>query len=347
MKLNQNFYLTIVGLAWFATGCASSQKPTAAIRNILDHEVGSMDTELAERIMSEARPYRLAKKSKKTSSQLKLENEIHQRVWWWIRYYTVRERELFERATARGANFKPLVQQVLKEHQLPSELYYLALIESGFVTHATSHASAVGIWQFMKPTALNYGLGVDGAFDERQHPISATHAAAKYLAFLNKKFNSWYLAIAAYNAGQGRISDAIRRGKTNNFWVLAEKGYLPQETMDYIPKFLAAATIGENLKKFGFDTPRSKVEWPRMMAVKFKRGKARLRTSDIAFATELEERDLVRFNPHLPKMLSQAGPQSMRIWLPVSAAKDFIQRTQARGWGKAAALDVHSRNFAI
>lgn len=339
-----------LSVALFCVGCASTgvKNQNQDIQNILDQEVGSVDRDLAERIMAEPRPYRLEKRKKKpkAQAQVQIENEIHQRVWWWIRYYTVRERDLFERALERGENYKPLVSQILKQYQLPGELYYLALIESGFVTQSTSHAEAVGIWQFMKPTAQQYGLlvahsggSVRTKVDERLHPIAATHAAAKYLAFLHKKFKTWYLAIAAYNAGQGRISEAIRQGHTHDFWTLAEKGLLPQETIDYIPKFLAAATIGEHSMKFGFHLSTAQAEWPKLAAVQFKKGKVPLTASEIAFVTNLDTVDLLRFNPQLNKLLKSPKGQVLRLWLPQKVASDFIQRSREKGWGQASLHD--------
>jgi hypothetical protein len=318
------FILGMLTGAIALSGCASSPKENTAIHQMLKTEIGPIDEDLAARMMNEKVPYKINKKS---AARLKVEGQINQRVWWWINYYTTRDRDRYERILERGEYYRPLIQQVLAEHQLPPELYYLAMIESGYVTHARSHCAAVGIWQFMRPTALHYGLGVSGQLDERQHPVSATHAAARYLKDLHRQFDSWYLAIAAYNAGQGRINKAIKRAKTRDFWELAFRGYLPEETMDYIPKFLATATIAGHLAEFGFQpiqTKREIPEWPKLTQVKLKPG---TQVSKIAEKAQLSEEDLLRLNPQLKLALKKSSKISrkkqVRVWVPRSSADEF------------------------
>ena len=315
-------FIFIGGVALMLTGCAS--KPTTptenpAIGEMLQKEVGGLDQTLAARIMAEPA-------ATKSQSRVKVEGEINRKIWWWLRYYTVRERERFQRTIERGESYRPLVQQMLHQYQLPPELFYLALIESSFVTHATSAASAVGIWQFEKATALNYGLRIDG-YDERQHPIASTQAAARYLTELHREFNSWYLAIAAYNAGQGRIRKAVREGHTSDFWKLAEGGFLPEETMEYIPKFLAAATIGSHLQNFGFEAVHPQHLWPEVEAVDLKPG---MKLSHILRqVTPLSKKELLRLNPHLNYALS-SGDAHIRIWLPRESAIHFAERKSTK-----------------
>ncbi len=135
---------------------------------------------------------------------------------------------------------------------MPPELYYLAMIESGFSLGAKSRAKAVGIWQFVRGTAKNYRMTVNTSVDERRNWIKATEAAANYLKDLHNVFGNWYLALAAYNSGEYKIVRTIMKGKTRDFWVLAERGLLPQETMDYVPKFLAAQIVAKNYQRLGF-----------------------------------------------------------------------------------------------
>jgi membrane-bound lytic murein transglycosylase D len=332
----------LIGLCVLAAGCASSPdysspsdiqvsyKPDrAAIGQMLKEEVGDLDNHLVQKILTEAPPKKAKNRRHGQSEvQAQLENEMQRQIWWWMRYYTIRERDLFTRALNRGEVYRPLVQQILREHHLPPELYYLAMIESGYVTGNTSSASAVGIWQFMRPTALHYKLAVSGAIDERRHPIAATHAAARYLSDLHKQFRSWYLAIAAYNAGQGRIARAVKRGHTTDFWSLAERKLIPRETMDYIPKFLAAASIGQHQDMFGFEVQSSSWQWPEIAAVDLKvrdlrNFKAGKREQDLARIAGLSVLELRRYNPQLRQALARRDVRKIRVWMPKDSANRF------------------------
>jgi membrane-bound lytic murein transglycosylase D len=178
--------------------------------------------------------------------------EINRRVEYWIKYFTQKDRARFQRFINRGLTYRPMVHELLDERKMPRELYFLAMIESGFQRRATSPVGAGGIWQFMPGTGRDYGLTVTSVVDDRRDPVPATRAAIKYLNDLHNVFQSWYLAMAAYNAGQYRIMGAIRKGQTRNFWELVDKKVLPAETMEYVPKFIAATVIGRNPKLYGF-----------------------------------------------------------------------------------------------
>lgn len=170
----------------------------------------------------------------------------------WMDYFLNRGRGFFERYSARAGRYAPLMGKILEEHGLPRDLIFLAMAESGFTNEAKSWARAVGPWQFMPFTGRKYGLKIDWYKDERRDPIKATLAAASYLKTLYKEFGSWELAAAAYNAGEGKIGRAIRRYRTENFWRLSRGRYLRRETKNYVPKIMALAIIGKNLRSFGF-----------------------------------------------------------------------------------------------
>lgn len=170
----------------------------------------------------------------------------------WIEYYQGRGRPHMERYLSRSTRFIPLFQTILKKHEMPEDLVYLALIESGFSLRAKSHASAVGPWQFIKGTGTRYGLKINRWVDERQDPVKSTEAAALYLKGLYNLFGSWYLAIASYNVGEMRIQRSVMRYYTRSFWELAHRRVLPAETIDYIPKFIAAGVIARHPAKYGF-----------------------------------------------------------------------------------------------
>ena len=171
----------------------------------------------------------------------------------WIKYFKTRGRDYFERYSARAGRYAPIMGKILEGYGLPRDLIFLAMAESGFQNKAKSWAKAVGPWQFMPYTGKRYGLKIDWYVDERRDPIKATVAAAKYLSKLYNDFGAWELAAAAYNAGEGKMSRAIRRYKTENFWNLTRGRYLKPETKNYVPKIMASALIGKNLKAFGFE----------------------------------------------------------------------------------------------
>ncbi len=171
----------------------------------------------------------------------------------WISYFLNRGRGYFERYTERAGRYAPILGAILEEHGLPRDLIFLAMAESGFNNVAKSWAAAVGPWQFMPATGRTYGLDQDWYRDERRDPIKATVAAARYLAKLYDDFGQWEVAAAAYNAGEGKLGRAIKKYKSEDFWHLSKGKYLKAETKNYVPKIMALAIIGKNLKSFGFD----------------------------------------------------------------------------------------------
>lgn len=171
----------------------------------------------------------------------------------WMKYFLTRGRGFFERYGARAGRYAPILGKILEEQGLPRDLIFLAMAESGFQNKAKSWARAVGPWQFMPYTGKRYGLKINWYLDERRDPIKATIAASRYLSKLYKQFGSWELAAASYNAGEGKVGRAIRRYKTENFWKLRKGRYLKPETKNYVPKIMALAIIGKNLKTFGFE----------------------------------------------------------------------------------------------
>jgi len=177
---------------------------------------------------------------------------MNERVEFFIRYFQTRARGHFERWLARSTRYLPMVKRIMAENGLPEDLAYLALIESGFNPLAVSRARAVGMWQFIKGTANKYDLKVNWWIDERRDPEKSTRAAARYLKDLYSMFNSWYLAVAGYNAGEKKILKAIDKHKSNDFWVMARYKYLKRETKDYIPKYIAALLIAKEPEKYGF-----------------------------------------------------------------------------------------------
>jgi membrane-bound lytic murein transglycosylase D len=151
--------------------------------------------------------------------------------------------------------YGPMIEHILAEEDVPQELKYLAMIESGLNPDARSWAGAVGMWQFMPSTGRRYGLTVNAWVDERRDPEKATRAAARYLNDLHEEFGDWHLALAGFNCGGGCVRRALRRSDADDpsYWDAYE--YLPRETQGYVPMFIAAARIMENPETFDFDPP--------------------------------------------------------------------------------------------
>ena len=173
-------------------------------------------------------------------------------VKFWITYFQTSGRPYFKSWLERSSRYMPEIQDELQRARLPQDLAYLAMIESGFSSHAVSNASAVGLWQFMQPTGHRYGLRTDWWLDERRDPAKSTRAAIGYISDLYRLFGSWYMVAASYNMGEGGLKRLVNRYQTNNFWQLADMGVLPKETRNYVPKIIAAMLISKAPGLYGF-----------------------------------------------------------------------------------------------
>lgn len=175
-------------------------------------------------------------------------------------------RQLFANWLKRSEFYLPHVRRVLAQRGLPEDLAFLPFVESGYNPRAISRAGAAGMWQFMPFTGKKFGLNVGWWMDERLDPLKSTTAAADYLTKLYEEFGDWYLALAAYNAGEGRVRKALQSSGCEDFFDLSQKTtgklkrgkvqyYLPKETRHYVPKFIAVLKIVRNLDELGFATP--------------------------------------------------------------------------------------------
>lgn len=234
--------LTLLSLVFIYSSCAhqSTTEP-----KLVD---GKTSAEPSQFRVSDVGP-------EKTTEELEIiPTELNANVDKWINYFKGRGRPHMERYLLRSTRYEALMKKVLRDNKLPEDLFYVALIESGFSSQAFSKASAVGYWQFIRGTGKRYKLQINQLIDERRDPVLSTQAAAEYFKDLYGIFNSWYLAMAAYNVGEGRVIKATRKYKTNDFWQISKiKRALPRETDDYIPKFIAAKLIAKNPDKYGFE----------------------------------------------------------------------------------------------
>ena len=183
-----------------------------------------------------------------TQDQMPLDLQYNPEVERWLSFFLTNGRRSMETYLFRSGKYIPLIEQILEENDLPLELKYLPIIESGYSPYAYSPASAVGLWQFIPATGKRYGLKIDKWVDERRDPVKATRAAAGYLGDLHQMFGSWSLAMASYNCGEGAVARSIERNNTRDYWQLD----LPTETCNYVPKFYAAMLIAMEPELYGF-----------------------------------------------------------------------------------------------
>lgn len=164
--------------------------------------------------------------------------ELNETIFSFINYFTVRNREYSKMILSRKDFYLPIFEEALEKHQMPDDIKYLAIVESGLNPRARSRVGAMGLWQFMPATGREYKLFVNNYVDDRMDPELATEAALKYLKALHRMFGDWEMALAAYNCGPGNVRKAIRRsGGKRTFWGIYN--YLPRETRSYIPQFQA------------------------------------------------------------------------------------------------------------
>ncbi len=242
----------------------------------------------------------------------------------WIKYFQTRGKRSFKKWLERSARYAPYIQEQLETHELPQDLLYVAMIESGFTPRAKSSAGAVGIWQFIAPTARRYGLKVNWWIDERRNFTKATGAAIRYKKDLYEMFQSWHLVSASYNTGENRVSRLIRKHKTNDFWELAEMRTLPDETINYVPKIIAATLIAKSPALYGFKDLEYNVPF------KFEMAEVPGGTdlSNLARYIGVKERYLKDLNPDLLKGFIPREIKTHSIKVPIGSmplVKEYSQ----------------------
>ena len=254
------------------------------------------------------------------------------KVRYFIDYYTGRARNTFKIWLERSGRYLPMMREIFADAGLPKDLAYLAMVESGFNDKAYSWAHAVGPWQFIESTGRHYGLKNDWWHDERRDPEKATRAAASFLADLYEAFDGdWYLAVPSYNAGPGKLRQAIKRYKTRDFWEICRGKYLKNETKNYVPKLLAVMIIAKQPEKYGF----TDLDYQEPIAYD---------TVPLPSSTDLEV--IARLSGTDYKQIKKLNPELKR-WSTPPAAKDYLVRlpagSQSRFTGEYAQLPKHQR----
>ncbi len=241
---------------------------------------------------------------------------LNERVKSCILYYQTVARDAFTEYLSRSTRFSPIIDSIFADMGLPTDLKYLALVESGFNPRAYSWARAMGLWQFIASTGRLYKLSRSWWFDERKDPVKATIAAAQFLKDLYDEFGTWELAMAAYNGGPGRIRNAIRRQNTTDFW----KMKLKKQTMDYVPFFMAATMICKNPERFGFADIEYHPKWEYDVVLINKS----LDLETVAKEVDCSVGDLKELNPELLRQFTPPSVKDYKLRIPSGSKKKFL-----------------------
>ena len=251
--------------------------------------------------------------------------ETTERVEHYLRVFSGSAREHIVAQLEEGSRYEPMIRAKMRAGGLPEDMYYLALIESGYDPNAYSRAAAVGMWQFMASTGRDMGLRVDWWVDERRDPIKSTTAAVGFIRGLKEQLGSLYLAAAAYNGGPGRVARGLSKyaddleGATGDdkFFALADKDFLPRETRQYVPQLIAAALIAKEPQRYGMQIRTL----PPFTYDSVRVGPA-LPVAAIAKASGATVSQILDLNPQILRGMTPPR-DSIRVRIPVGSAAAF------------------------
>lgn len=239
-----------------------------------------------------------------------------------IGLFANRIKDRFALYLSRSGKYLEIMKDILRKKDVPEDIVFLSLIESGFSPNAYSIAHAAGPWQFIASTAKRYGLEINWWKDERRDPVKSTEAAADYLKDLHGMFGSWNLAMAAYNAGEGKIMRAMKRSNADDYWDLLDTKHIRTETKEYVPRFIAASMIASNPREFGFEaieyqTPLSydevAIESPIDLAV-------------IAECAGITLDEVKRLNPELRRWCTPPDAERYVLKIPEGSRERFMEK---------------------
>jgi membrane-bound lytic murein transglycosylase D len=308
-----------------STGTTTTTKVGTWVTEVSTRDVAQRAAEVFGDSLISASPAKVEAEVEPTWDMDVRSYETQDRVAYYVNMFSGRSRERIADRLERGTRYEPMIRAKMKAGGLPEDMYYLALVESGFDPHAYSRAAAVGMWQFMTSTARDMGMRVDWWVDERRDPVRSTAAAVRFIRGLRDQFGSLYLAAAAYNGGPGRVSRGLARyaddlentAGDDAFFVLAEKDYLRNETREYVPQLIAAALIAKEPARYGmtihalpplaYDSVRVPPSTP---------------IAAIAKAARASTRDITDLNPHLLRGMTPPR-DSYQVRVPAGTAAAF------------------------
>jgi membrane-bound lytic murein transglycosylase D len=249
-----------------------------------------------------------------------LSQEGNRKITYFIRDFQTKGKGSISRSLVQGEKYLPLMKEIFQKMEVPKDLVYLALIESGFNPHAT-YRTTCGPWQFTPATAKKYGLKINPWIDERKNPEKSTWAAAQYLRDLYQTFGCWYLALAGYNAGEGSIKKALKRYETRDFWGFKTDGYLKKNTLNIVPKSIAAALIAQDPKRYGIVLQSSGDSFSYEKVKVFQEIDLR----EIAHIAEVDLKELKELNPELKKLSTPPDYPEYELKVP-TGKKEIVEK---------------------
>jgi peptidoglycan lytic transglycosylase D len=250
---------------------------------------------------------------------------LNNKVLTFIEAFQTRMRGPFEAGLRRSGRYLPMINRIFQEEGVPTDLAYMAHQESAFKTSAYSRAKAKGLWQFMAPTGRKYGLKRDQWVDERSDPEKSTRAAARYLRDLYAMFGDWYLAMAAYNAGEGKVGRGLKRTGATDFWTLAQhRRALRVETKNYVPAILASMIIDKSPQDYGFHVePVAELFYEQVTLDS---------PTDLKVAADcagISVEELKEMNPELRTMATPPYSEGYSLKVPLGVGETFMEKYAA------------------
>lgn len=284
----------------------------------------------------------LKKRLKELNNQTPFNVEYNATVERFIRLYLKTRKSDISNLMDKAQYYFPIFEEHLDKFDLPLEIKYLAVVESALDPNARSVAGAKGLWQIMYNTGKEYDLNVSSYIDERSDPIKATQAACKYLQYLYNRFNDWDLALAAYNAGPGNVSKAIRRsGGLRNYWNIRK--YLPKETSSYLPAFYATYYLFEYGKQHEIYPKNDYITYHDIDTVLITK---KITFSEIKKRTNIDENLLKFLNPQYRlRVIPSQNSEKHILTLPKSYIDKFVLSEKNKKWHEIEILKIEKPSY--
>ena len=284
-------------------------------KNKIDTVVENLQEEVIENLSTEEET--IYKRIKLLDESSPIDFSYNKSTLYYINRYLEKDVKLISRMLGISPYYFPMMEQQLDRFQIPLELKYLSIVESALNPKARSGSGATGLWQFMYPTGEEYGLKVTSYIDERQDPLKSTIAACTYFEKLYNMFGDWDLVLAAYNGGPGTLKRAISKTELTNYWDL--RPYLPKETQEYVPKFIAISYAMTFYKEHEIEIIHSEMDITESDTISFKKQVPYNLISDMFCVTKAT---LNYLNPAYKKDIIPLGDN---ICLPKDVIMDVVR----------------------